>query len=162
MRNMAAQVIEHKQIKTTVAKAKELRGYVDRLITYAKKGSVHHRRLAFNFLQDKNAVSVLFDEIAPIYEGRNGGYSRIIKLGNRKGDAAPISIFQLVGLEKSAATEKSDKGKKKKSKKEKTPEKEAAPEQQEIDFEEEKNEKKKVAETDKKETEAPEQADGKQ
>jgi len=100
MRNMASQVIEHKEIKTTVAKAKELRGYVDRLITYAKKGSLHHRRLAFKFLQNKQAVTTLFDELAPTFEGRPGGYSRIIKLGLRQGDGASMSVFQLVGFEK--------------------------------------------------------------
>lgn len=131
MRNMAAQVIEHKQIKTTVPKAKELRGFVERLITYAKKGSVHHRRLAYNFLQNRNAVSILFDELAPLYEGRNGGYTRIIKLGNRKGDAAPISIFQLVGTEKSVTPKSGDQDKKKKAKKEKKAEKETTAEEPE-------------------------------
>ncbi len=100
MRNLAVQVIEHKEIRTTVAKAKELRHYVERLITYGKKGTLHHRRLAFRFLQNKQAVTTLFNEIAPLYEDRAGGYTRIIKLGNRKGDNAPLSIFQLVGFEK--------------------------------------------------------------
>lgn len=118
MRNMAAQVIEHKEIKTTLAKAKELRGYVDRLITYGKKGSVHHRRLAFQFLQNKDAVTSLFDEVAPTFETRNGGYSRIIKLGFRKGDGAELSIFQLVGFEKSAEKPKSKSKAKDKPKKE--------------------------------------------
>jgi len=116
MRNLAAQVIEHKQIKTTTAKAKELRGYVDRLITYAKKGSVHHRRLAFKFLQNKEAVHSLFEELASVYETRNGGYSRIIKLGNRKGDGAAVSIFQLVGFETSKESAKAEKEAKKKGK----------------------------------------------
>lgn len=100
MRNLAAEVFEHKEIRTTLAKAKELRSYVERLITYGKKGTLHHRRLAFQFLQNKQAVKTLFDEIAPLYEDRAGGYTRIIKLGNRKGDNAAISIFQLVGFEK--------------------------------------------------------------
>jgi large subunit ribosomal protein L17 len=99
MRNMAAQVIEHKEIKTTLAKAKELRTYVERMITYGKRGSVHHRRLAFKFLQNKEAVTELFETIAPSFEDRPGGYSRIIRLGNRKGDNAEIAIFQLVGFE---------------------------------------------------------------
>ena len=120
MRNMAAQVIEHKEIKTTLAKAKELRGYVDRLITYGKKGSVHHRRLAFQFLQNKDAVTSLFDEIAPTFDTRNGGYSRIIKLGFRKGDGAELSIFQLVGFEKSAEKPKTKSKAKDKPKKDKT------------------------------------------
>lgn len=109
MRNMAAQIFEHKQIKTTEAKAKELRGYVDRLITYGKKGTVHHRRLAFKFLQNKEVVSSLFEEIAPVYETRNGGYTRIIKLGRRKGDGASVTIMQLVDFEPGSETPKKDK-----------------------------------------------------
>ena len=66
MRNMAAQVLEHKEIKTTVAKARELRGYVERLVTYGKKGTLHHRRLAFGFLRNKETTKILFDEIAPM------------------------------------------------------------------------------------------------
>ena len=149
MRNMAAQVIEHKEIKTTTAKAKELRGYVERLITYAKKGTLHHRRLAFKLLQNKGAVHHLFEEVGPAFEGRNGGYTRIIKLGNRKGDAAPISIFQLVGYEKAASAEPAQE-KKKKGKKDKAPKKEAAPAQEEVAAPEEKPEEE-VPETEAKE-----------
>ncbi len=114
MRNLAAQVFEHKEIRTTVAKAKELRGYVERLITYGKKGTLHHRRLAFQFLQNKQAVNTLFNEIAPTYEDRAGGYTRIIRLGTRKGDNAEISIFQLVGFEKVQANKEEKKKKAKK------------------------------------------------
>lgn len=116
LRNLACQVFEHKEVQTTVAKAKELRGYVERLITYGKKGSLHHRRLAFKFLQDKTAVTTLFDEIAPNFETRNGGYTRLIKLGRRKGDAAPLSLFQLVGFEKSSQKKKAKEAKKAKKK----------------------------------------------
>ncbi len=116
LRNLACQVFEHKEVKTTVAKAKELRGYVERLITYGKKGSLHHRRLAFKFLQNKTAVTTLFDEIAPSFEARNGGYTRVIKLGSRKGDAAPLSLFQLVGFEKSSQKKKAKEAKKGKTK----------------------------------------------
>lgn len=128
MRNLAAQVFEHKEIRTTVAKAKELRSYVERLITYGKKGTVHHRRLAFQFLQNKQAVNTLFNEIAPIYEDRAGGYTRIIRLGNRKGDNAELSIFQLVGFEK-VQTKKEEKKKqaKKAEKEEAKEEKEEKP-----------------------------------
>jgi large subunit ribosomal protein L17 len=126
MKNMAAQIIEHKEIKTTVAKAKELRGYVERLITYGKKGTLHHRRLAFQLLQNKEAVTGLFDEVAPTFETRDGGYTRIIKLGNRRGDGAPMSILQLVGFEKSAS--KSKPKTKKSGKKKETKEEEKAPE----------------------------------
>lgn len=117
MRNMATQLFEHKEIKTTDAKAKELRGYAERLVTYAKKGSQHHRRLAFKFLQDKNIVTSLFEEIAPVYESRNGGYTRIIKLGKRKGDGASVSVIQLVDFEAGLDSSKKAKQAKKESKK---------------------------------------------
>lgn len=122
MSNMAAQVFEHKEIRTTEAKAKELRGYIDRLITYGKKGSVHHRRLAFKFLQNKAIVTSLFEEIAPVYETRPGGYTRIIKLGRRQGDGASMTIIQLVDFEQSGKAEKVEK-QAKKSKKEAVPKK---------------------------------------
>jgi len=113
MRNMAAQLFEHKEIKTTDAKAKELRGYAERLITYGKKGSVHHRRLAFKFLQNKSIVTSLFDEIAPVYETRNGGYTRIIKLGKRQGDGASVSLIQMVDFEAGSDSAKKEKPTKK-------------------------------------------------
>lgn len=125
MRNMAAQVFEHKEIKTTIAKAKELRGYVERLVTYGKKGTLHHRRLAFKFLQSKEAVKGLFEEVAPTFDTREGGYTRIIKLGNRRGDGAPMSLLQLVGFEKSASKSKPKAPKKDKKKADK--ESETAP-----------------------------------
>lgn len=112
MRNMAAQVLMHKQIKTTDAKAKEVRRFVERLITYGKKGSLHHRRLAFKFLQNKEAVKVLFEEVAPVFQDRNGGYTRIIRLGYRKGDAASISLLQLVGFEQAGEAVKKKETKK--------------------------------------------------
>lgn len=116
LRNLANQIIEHKEIRTTTAKAKEARSYVERLITYAKKGDVHHRRLAFAFLRNKQSINILFDEIAPVYADRQGGYTRVIKLGNRNGDAAPISLIQLVDFEKTGEKAK----KKTEKKKEKT------------------------------------------
>lgn len=149
MRNLSAQVIEHKEIKTTVAKAKELRHYVERLITYGKKGTLHHRRLAFKFLQNKYAVTSLFDEIAPTFADRNGGYTRIIKLGNRKGDAAPLSIFQLVGFEKVSEKPKAKDDKKESKKKEEKAVGEAAPEVKE------KKEETKPVEPEKEEPETP-------
>ena len=136
MRNLAAQVFEHKEIRTTVAKAKELRSYVERLITYGKKGTVHHRRLAFQFLQNKQAVNTLFNEIAPIYEDRAGGYTRIIRLGNRKGDNAELSIFQLVGFEKVQTKKEEKKKQAKKAEKE-----EAKEEAKAVEAKEEKEEK---------------------
>jgi len=100
LRNLANQLIEHKEIRTTTAKAKEARSYVERLVTYAKKGDLHHRRLAFAFLRNKQSINILFDEIAPVYSDRQGGYTRVVKLGKRAGDAAQISLLQLVDFEK--------------------------------------------------------------
>ncbi|MEA2076711.1 MAG: 50S ribosomal protein L17 [Candidatus Marinimicrobia bacterium] len=94
--NMAASVLLHKQIKTTEAKAKEARRLVERLITYGKKGTTHARRLAFAILRDKKATTILFDEIAPVYENRQGGYTRLIKLGYRPNDTSKVVLLQLV------------------------------------------------------------------
>ena len=95
-RNMSAALIKHEQITTTVPKAKELRPYVEKLITLAKKGGLSNRRLAQGRLQDDAQLAKLFDVLAKRYEGRNGGYTRIIKAGIRASDAAPIAIIELV------------------------------------------------------------------
>ncbi len=116
LRNLANQIIEHKEIKTTTAKAKEARSTVERLITYAKKGDLHHRRLAFGFLRNKESIKILFDEIAPAFAEREGGYTRVLKLGRRQGDSASISILQLVGFEKLTDSSKPEKKKKAKKK----------------------------------------------
>ncbi|MFA6618442.1 MAG: 50S ribosomal protein L17 [Candidatus Neomarinimicrobiota bacterium] len=94
--NMAASLLIHKQIKTTEAKAKEARRLVERLITYGKKGTTHARRLAFAILRNKEATTILFDEIAPVYENRQGGYTRLIKLGYRPNDTSKVVLLQLV------------------------------------------------------------------
>jgi large subunit ribosomal protein L17 len=94
--NLVKSMIDHGQITTTLAKAKELRGYVERMITYGKTNSVHSRRLAYSVLGDRTLVKKLFDEIAPAFEGRNGGYTRVVKSGFRKGDSAPMAIIQFV------------------------------------------------------------------
>ena len=117
MRNLANQLFEHKEIKTTTIKAKEARPVVERLITYAKKGDLHHRRLAFDFLRQKTSIKILFDEIAPVYMERHGGYTRVLKLGRRQGDAASIALLQLVGFEKAVEVAKAVKEEKKKAKK---------------------------------------------
>ncbi len=96
LQNMAASVLLHKQIKTTEAKAKEARKLVERLITYGKKGTTHARRLAFAILRNKKATTILFDEIAPVYENRQGGYTRLIKLGYRPNDTSKVVLLQLV------------------------------------------------------------------
>lgn len=123
LRNLANQLIEHKEIRTTTAKAKEAKPTVERLITYAKKGDLHHRRLAFSFLRQKSSINTLFDEIAPTFSDRQGGYTRVVKLGRRLGDGAPMSILQLVGFEslgESAKKEAKKKTKKKTAKSEDT------------------------------------------
>jgi large subunit ribosomal protein L17 len=95
-RNMAGSLIRHELIKTTVPKAKELRRVAEPLITLAKSDSVHHRRLAFSRLRDKEAVGKLFTELGPRYQSRPGGYLRILKCGYRPGDAAPMAYVELV------------------------------------------------------------------
>lgn len=95
-RNMSASLIEHEVIRTTVAKAKELRSVAEPLITLAKNDSVHNRRIAFSRLRDKAAVGKLFSEIGPRYTDRPGGYIRILKCGYRPGDNAPMAIVELV------------------------------------------------------------------
>lgn len=95
-RNMSAALIKHEQITTTVPKAKELRPYVEKLITLAKKGGLANRRLAQGRLQDDVQLTKLFDVLAKRYEGRNGGYTRIVKAGIRASDAAPIAIIEFV------------------------------------------------------------------
>ena len=95
-RNMSAALIKHEQITTTVAKAKELRPYVEKLVTLAKKGGLSNRRLAHARLLDDAQLVKLFDVLAKRYECRNGGYTRIIKAGIRASDASPIAIIEFV------------------------------------------------------------------
>ncbi|CAB0680387.1 50S ribosomal protein L17 [Corynebacterium diphtheriae] len=102
--NLASQLIEHEAIKTTDAKAKLLRPYVEKLITKAKGGSVADRRNVAKFITNKEIVAKLFNELAPKFENREGGYTRIIKLENRKGDNAPMSQIFLV-LEETVSAE---------------------------------------------------------
>ena len=101
-RNMAAALIKHEQITTTTAKAKELRPYVEKLITLAKKGGLSNRRLAHARLMDDTQLIKLFDVLATRYAARDGGYCRIIKAGIRKNDAAAISIIEFVDRDVSA------------------------------------------------------------
>ena len=95
-RNMAAALIKHEQITTTTAKAKELRPYVEKLVTLAKRGGLSNRRLAQSRLMDDTQLVKLFDVLAARYADRNGGYTRIIKAGIRASDAAPIAYVELV------------------------------------------------------------------
>jgi large subunit ribosomal protein L17 len=102
LRNMAASLIKHEQITTGVAKAKELRPYVEKLITLAKKGGLSNRRLAQSRLMDDAQLTKLFDVLAARYADRNGGYTRIIKAGYRASDASPMAIIELVDRDTSA------------------------------------------------------------
>lgn len=95
-RNMSASLIKHEQITTTVAKAKELRPYIEKLVTLAKRGGLANRRLAMSRLMDDTQLVKLFDVLAERYKDRNGGYTRVIKAGIRASDAAPIAIIEFV------------------------------------------------------------------
>ncbi len=103
--NMASSLIQHKRISTTVAKAKALRKYVEPLITKAKTDTTHSRRVVFSYLQDKESISTLFGEIAEKVANRPGGYTRIIKTGNRLGDNADMCIIELVDYNELLLTE---------------------------------------------------------
>jgi len=122
LKNMAISLIQYKRIETTLAKAKELRKYVEPLITKSKNDSTHSRRTVFSYLQDKEALKTLFGEIAEKVATRNGGYTRIIKLGTRFGDNAEVALIELVDYnealltsveEKSSKTRRSRRGGKK-------------------------------------------------
>ena len=105
LRNMANSLIEHEAIKTTVPKAKELRRVIEPMITLAKEDSVANRRLAFNRLRDRDSVTKLFNELGPRFKARPGGYTRILKMGFRVGDNAPMAYVELV--DRAAETENS-------------------------------------------------------
>ena len=94
--SLAISLIEHEGITTTLAKAKELRSFIEPLITLAKNDSVSNRRIAFTKIRNKSAVGKLFSDLGPRFKDRPGGYSRIIKIGFRKGDAAPIAFIELL------------------------------------------------------------------
>jgi large subunit ribosomal protein L17 len=100
--SLAAALIKHEQIATTLPKAKELRRVADRLITLAKKGDLHARRLAFSRLRDEGMVAKLFDTLGPRYAARPGGYTRVLKAGFRYGDSAPMAVIELVDRDTAA------------------------------------------------------------
>lgn len=106
LKGLAQSLIEHEQIITTTPKAKEVRSFVEKIITLGKKGTLHHRRQAISILQDKDLVSKVFDTIAKRYKDRNGGYTRIIKAGFRYGDNAERSLIELVDRDESAKGKK--------------------------------------------------------
>ena len=109
--NLACQLITHKKIKTTDPKAKELRSFIEPLITLAKKNNLHSRRLVIKKIPKKNIVRILFEEIAPVFAERPGGYTRITKLGHRDNDRAPVSVIEFVELTETKLTESSESNK---------------------------------------------------
>ena len=116
LRNIASALIEHHQIRTTLSKAKAAQSYIEKLISYGKNDTVHSRRLAFKLLQNRTLVKMLFDDIATTFGDRKGGYTRVVKLGQRRGDGAPMAILQLVGFEQLVVDEETPKKKKGKGK----------------------------------------------
>jgi large subunit ribosomal protein L17 len=96
IRNMVTSLIRHERIETTTAKAKELRPFAERLITLGRRGDLHARRLAGRSIADRDVLGKLFDEVGPRFAERPGGYTRILKLGNRRGDAAEMALIELV------------------------------------------------------------------
>jgi large subunit ribosomal protein L17 len=106
MRNLLKALLVREQIRTTDAKAKELRRYADRMVTLGKRGTVHARRLAYVYLGNRRLVQRLFDDVAPRFHERAGGYTRVLKLGPRRGDAAPLSIVEFTE-KREKSTEKS-------------------------------------------------------
>lgn len=137
--NQICSLIEHSRIKTTLAKAKAVRPVAEKMVTLGKKASLHSRRTALAVLRQKDAVKKLFDEIAPRSAGRQGGYTRIVKLGQRKSDSAPLAFLEFVDapqaeeveapVEKKAGAEKKAPAEKTKAKKEKPAKAEKAAEE---------------------------------
>ncbi|MCK4590733.1 MAG: 50S ribosomal protein L17 [Candidatus Latescibacteria bacterium] len=110
LRNLVTSLVEHEGVKTTDAKAKEVRPLVEKLITLAKRGDLHARRQALAVLRGKKVAAKLFDTIAPRFADREGGYTRIIKVGQRKGDGASVSLIEILGRERSAPEAETKKG----------------------------------------------------
>jgi large subunit ribosomal protein L17 len=140
--NQVCSLIEHQRIKTTLAKAKAARPLAERMVTLGKNGSIHARRTALATLRQKRAVKKLFDDVAPRSAERNGGYTRIVKLGQRKSDSAPMAFIEWVDMtevvEEKPAEEKKPKRKEPEPKPKKTEPEAAAPKEQEPAVEEEK------------------------
>ena len=160
-RNMLVSLLEHERIRTTLAKGKELRSWADKMITLGKKGTLHARRQAFALLRDKGIVKKLFDEIAPKFKDREGGYTRVYKLGWRQGDAAPLSLVELVTFSHPEEKKKSTIAKAKEAlgkvtpKKKEKAKKEEKPETKAKEKTKEKTQEKKEKKVKKEEKEAP-------
>src|SRR6202045_63963 len=149
--NLATALFEHGRIKTTEPKARALRPYAEKLITHAKKGTLHNRREVLKKIRDKDVVHALFEEIGPFFADRNGGYTRIIKVEARKGDNAPMAVIELV-REKTVTSEADRARRVKASKKAEAPVAKAEPEEAEV--EEAKVEEPKVEEAEAEEPKA--------
>jgi len=108
MRNMATSLFRYEKIRTTDPKAKELKSYAEKLITISKRGDIHSRRMVARDIHDKDVVVKLFEEIAPRYEAKHGGYTRIYKIGKRLGDNAEMSLIELVEAPAETVEEKSE------------------------------------------------------
>jgi large subunit ribosomal protein L17 len=104
-RNLVTSLLEHEHVRTTDAKAKELRSIADRMVTLGKRGTLHARRQALTYIRSETVVKKLFDEVAPRFRDRMGGYTRVIKLGHRHGDAASMSIIELTDRGEAAKAE---------------------------------------------------------
>ncbi len=133
MRALATSLLKHKRIKTTLAKAKEARSFVEKIITKAKKGDLHSRRLVMSEIKDKDVIKELFSEIVTTIAERPGGYTRVVKLGTRLGDAAQMAILELVDYNEAAnlkAEERKSQREQKAKEKEKSKQEEQLAEQQ--------------------------------
>lgn len=150
-RNMVVSLLQYERIKTTLAKGKELRSWADKIITLGKKGTLHARRQAFALLRNEGIVKKLFDEIAPKFKDREGGYTRVYRLGWRQGDGAPLSLVELVTYALPEEKKKSTMTKAKEVLQKVTPKKKAKVEKKEKEKE---NENEKGKEKGKKEKKA--------
>jgi large subunit ribosomal protein L17 len=152
--NQVCSLIEHQRIKTTLAKAKAVRPLAERMVTLGKNGSIHARRTALATLRQKNAVKKLFDDIAPRSAERNGGYTRIVKLGLRRSDSAPMAFIEWVDIAEVVETKPAEEKKAKRKKAEPKP-KPAEPERAEPIDEEPAGREEEPAEKEEKPAEAP-------
>jgi len=153
MKALATSLFTHKRIKTTLAKAKEVKPFAETLITKARRNNLHSRRQVISALQNKTAVKELFGDIVEKVGDRPGGYTRIVKLGNRKGDAAEMAILELVDYNEVIRAKEEEKKEKKEDKKARKKEKEETPEVEEAKVVEETAEEKPKKRTRKKKTE---------
>jgi large subunit ribosomal protein L17 len=152
---MLVSLLQYERIKTTLAKGKELRSWADKIISLGKQGTLHARRRAFALLRDKGIVKKLFDEIAPKFKDRQGGYTRVYKLGWRQGDGAPLSLVELVTYAVPEEKKKSTLKKAKEVLEKVTPKKKEKEEKKEKEKEKGKEKEKKEKKVKKEEKEAP-------